>query len=121
MAHDLQTLGRRRGFEDRGQVADAVVVDDVRVIRRSSPYSRNIHSSRDSRRAAVITTSTRHVTVVVSQEVLHMSRPSIRDFFANFDTYDASLTEKVRLALRNTASKARRRSDCCGNHGQPGC
>ena len=50
-----------------------------------------------------------------------MSRPSIRDFFANFDTYDAPFAEKVRLALRNTALKARRRSDCCGNHGQPGC
>ena len=50
-----------------------------------------------------------------------MSRPSIRDFFTNFDTYDASLATKVRLALRNMALKARRRSDCCGNHGQPGC
>ena len=50
-----------------------------------------------------------------------MSRPSIRDFFANFDTYDASLAEKVRLAMRNNLLKMRRGTDCCGNHGQPGC
>jgi hypothetical protein len=48
-------------------------------------------------------------------------RPSVRDFLANFDTYDAPFAEKVRLAMRNTMSKVRNRSDCCGNHGQPGC
>lgn len=50
-----------------------------------------------------------------------VSRPSARAFFTNFRTYDAPFTEKVRLAFRNNAIKMRQRSDCCGNHGQPGC
>lgn len=50
-----------------------------------------------------------------------MARPSVRAFFANFDTYEATLAEKVRLALRNNMIKVRRGSNCCGNHGEPGC
>lgn len=50
-----------------------------------------------------------------------VSRPSPLAFFTNWRTYDAPFTEKVRLAFRNNAIKLRQRSDCCGNHGQPGC
>ncbi|MDQ4057968.1 MAG: hypothetical protein M3124_02470 [Actinomycetota bacterium] len=47
--------------------------------------------------------------------------PSPKDFFNNFKEYDALLTEKLRLAAKNTLIKRRRNSACCGNHGEPGC
>lgn len=50
-----------------------------------------------------------------------MSRPNPREFLANFREYDAPFHEKVAMAVRNNLTKVRRRSDCCGNHGQPGC
>ena len=31
------------------------------------------------------------------------------------------LGRKLRLVLRNNLIKLRTRSDCCGNHGEPGC
>ena len=39
----------------------------------------------------------------------------------NFRTYDAPFATKVRMVLSNNLKKARTRSSCCGNHGQPGC
>ena len=50
-----------------------------------------------------------------------MARPSIGAFFANWNTYEAPLAEKMRLALRNNLKKARTGSNCCGNLGEPGC
>lgn len=50
-----------------------------------------------------------------------MARPSPRDFFTNWRTYDAPFATKVKLAVRNNAKKARTGSSCCGNHGEPGC
>jgi hypothetical protein len=50
-----------------------------------------------------------------------MTRSGGNVFFTNFSTYDAPFPSKVRLALANTWTKARTRSSCCGNHGQPGC
>jgi hypothetical protein len=50
-----------------------------------------------------------------------MAGPSPRDLFRNFSAYDARVHEKIRLALSNTWKKVRTRSECCGNHGQPGC
>ena len=50
-----------------------------------------------------------------------MPKPGLRSFFANFSTYDAPLHVKLSLAARNTAKKIRTKSDCCGNHGEPGC
>jgi hypothetical protein len=41
--------------------------------------------------------------------------------FANWASYDASFTTKVRMAAANTLIKLRRHQSCCGNHGQPGC
>jgi hypothetical protein len=39
----------------------------------------------------------------------------------NFRDYDAPFAIKVRMAIANNLKKARTRSGCCGNHGQPGC
>jgi hypothetical protein len=50
-----------------------------------------------------------------------MARSSGRAFFTNFSTYDAPFPTRTRLALANSWKKVRTRSDCCGNHGQPGC
>jgi hypothetical protein len=48
-------------------------------------------------------------------------RPSLQALFSNWRTYDAPFHEKLRLSLKNTLIKIRTRSDCCGNHGEPGC
>lgn len=48
-------------------------------------------------------------------------RPSFRASMRNFWRSDRPFAERVRLAMRNNAIKARTRSDCCGNHGEPGC
>jgi len=48
-------------------------------------------------------------------------RPSFRAAFSNWRAYDAPFATRLRMALRNNWTKARRRSDCCGNEGEPGC
>ena len=48
-------------------------------------------------------------------------RPSFAAVFANWRGYDAAFLTKLRLAARNNWTKLRRRDDCCGNDGQPGC
>jgi hypothetical protein len=53
--------------------------------------------------------------------MMKMARSGGNAFLTNFSTYDAPFPSKVRLALANTWKKARTRSDCCGNHGEPGC
>src|SRR6266511_2589860 len=50
-----------------------------------------------------------------------MARSSGNGFLANFSTYDAPLPTKIHVALANSWKKARTRSACCGNYGQPGC
>jgi len=50
-----------------------------------------------------------------------MPRPNPRDFFANFKDYDAPFATKVRMAVANNWKKVATGSNCCGNHGQPGC
>ncbi len=47
--------------------------------------------------------------------------PSLRAVFNNWRTYDAPFHVKLRLSFRNTLIKIRTQSDCCGNHGEPGC
>jgi hypothetical protein len=47
--------------------------------------------------------------------------PSMRAFFANWTTYDAPFTTKLRMAVSNNLTKFRTKQNCCGNHGQPGC
>ena len=48
-------------------------------------------------------------------------RPSIGAWISNWSTYDASAGTKLRLAARNQFLRVVKRSNCCGNHGQPGC
>jgi hypothetical protein len=48
-------------------------------------------------------------------------KPSLGAFFSNWSTYDAPFTTKLRMVFSNNLIKLRTRSDCCGNHGQPGC
>jgi hypothetical protein len=45
----------------------------------------------------------------------------VRNFFTNWSTYDASLPTKVGLTVKNRGKALFSRSQCCGNHGQPGC
>ncbi len=47
--------------------------------------------------------------------------PNPKDFFNNFRHSDLPLAQKVALSIKNNAIKAKNRSDCCGNHGEPGC
>jgi hypothetical protein len=51
----------------------------------------------------------------------HENRPSPAVLFANWASYDASFTAKLRMAASNTWVKLRNRQSCCGNYGQPGC
>jgi hypothetical protein len=50
-----------------------------------------------------------------------MSEQGPRISWENFRTYDAPLATKLRMVVANNLKKARTRSSCCGNHGQPGC
>jgi hypothetical protein len=45
----------------------------------------------------------------------------MRDFFKNFDEYDAPVDKKIRKAFSNNLKKLTTLSDCCGHHGEPGC
>ena len=56
----------------------------------------------------------------MSDESRH-PRPSLGAVCANFRTCDAPFFTKLRMAARNTWTKARTLKDCCGNDGQPGC
>jgi hypothetical protein len=48
-------------------------------------------------------------------------RPGLRAAFSNWRESDAPLLAKLRLLARNSWTKLRTRSNCCGNQGQPGC
>lgn len=48
-------------------------------------------------------------------------RPRPGNVISNWNSYEASFGTKLRLALRNAWIRVYRRSDCCGNDGQPGC
>ncbi len=50
-----------------------------------------------------------------------MKYPNPYGFFNNFAASDLPLHEKLRVAAKNAAIKAKNRSSCCGNHGEPGC
>lgn len=49
------------------------------------------------------------------------SHPSLRAVVSNWRNYDASFAAKLRMAMRNSWTKLRTRSNCCGNEGEPGC
>jgi hypothetical protein len=48
-------------------------------------------------------------------------RRGLRSLFTNWREYDAPLTTKLRLSLRNGWIRWRTGSLCCGNDGEPGC
>jgi hypothetical protein len=45
----------------------------------------------------------------------------VRAFFTNWSTYDAPVTTKLALALKNRTRALVSVRGCCGNHGEPGC
>jgi hypothetical protein len=51
----------------------------------------------------------------------HGPQPSLKAFFSNWSTYDASFVTKLRMAVSNNLIKLRTHQPCCGHHGQPGC
>jgi hypothetical protein len=48
-------------------------------------------------------------------------RPSWGTLITNWNEYGAPVHVKLGLALKNAARRVVLRSNCCGNHGQPGC
>ena len=48
-------------------------------------------------------------------------RPSFGSSMRNFWRSDVPFLERCATAIRNNAIKARKRQNCCGNHGEPGC
>lgn len=48
-------------------------------------------------------------------------RPSIAAVISNWCEYDAPFGTKLRLLLKNYGLRFVRRSNCCGNDGEPGC
>ena len=48
-------------------------------------------------------------------------RPHPRHVVNNWRASDLPLLEKLALFTKNNAIKLRNGSQCCGNHGEPGC
>jgi hypothetical protein len=48
-------------------------------------------------------------------------RRYVGQFFTNWREYDAPLTTKLGLGIRNRTKAIFSRAQCCGNDGQPGC
>jgi len=48
-------------------------------------------------------------------------KPSPKVAISNFRGYDAPFFSKLRMTVQNNMTKIRKRQDCCGNYGQPGC
>ncbi len=46
--------------------------------------------------------------------------PSAKAFFTNMKV-PMPLHRKLQLVLRNNLTKMRKRQDCCGHPGEPGC
>lgn len=44
-----------------------------------------------------------------------------RHLVNNWRNSDLPFLEKLALLTKNNAIKLKNRSDCCGNHGEPGC
>jgi hypothetical protein len=45
----------------------------------------------------------------------------VRNFFTNWREYEAPVTTKLRLTVRNRARATFSRAQCCGHPGEPGC
>ena len=52
---------------------------------------------------------------------LHEVRVHVRNFFTNWHEYDAPVTTKLRLTVRNRFHATLSRAQCCGHLGEPGC
>ena len=50
-----------------------------------------------------------------------MARFDPLDGVRNWRNSDLGYFERVRLTIKNNAIKAKNRSSCCGNYGEPGC
>lgn len=50
-----------------------------------------------------------------------MRIPNPRDYMANWRTSDLPLAKKLQVAAKNNLIKAKNRTYCCGNYGEPGC
>ena len=48
-------------------------------------------------------------------------RPHPRHVVGNWKRSNLPFLEKLAMAAKNNAIKLKNRSDCCGNHGEPGC
>ena len=48
-------------------------------------------------------------------------RPNPRDFLGNWKDSDLPLPSRLAKFVKNNAKKAATLSQCCGNHGEPGC
>jgi hypothetical protein len=55
----------------------------------------------------------------VSDDRRGSARDHVRWFFTNWREYDAPLSTKLALTMRNRVRAFGH--GCCGNHGQPGC
>ncbi|MGZ4109812.1 MAG: hypothetical protein ACXVP7_09030 [Actinomycetota bacterium] len=55
----------------------------------------------------------------MSDEDRGTARDHVRWFFTNWREYDAPLSTKLALTVKNRVRALRH--GCCGNHGQPGC
>ena len=70
------------------------------------------------RSVAICTGSIASVTV---RTFLSILGERIRWFFTNWREYDAPVGTKLALTVRNRTKALFSRTQCCGNHGQPGC
>ncbi len=50
-----------------------------------------------------------------------VARERGRNFFTNWQVYDASFLTKLGLTVRNRLKATFSVHRCCGHHGQPGC
>jgi hypothetical protein len=48
-------------------------------------------------------------------------RPSWRSYVTNWQREDLTFGQKLRMQVKNSWLRVKRRSNCCGNDGEPGC
>jgi hypothetical protein len=58
---------------------------------------------------------------VSPREFWHVLRRHARNFFTNWREYDAPVSTKLSLTVRNRLRATFSRAQCCGHPGQPGC
>ena len=50
-----------------------------------------------------------------------MTRPGFKHVIGNWVRSELDLAERLRLTVKNNAIKIKNGTNCCGNHGEPGC